>query len=64
MTLKELQPQLLALSSLEKEAQAIQFLLQNLTYSLQGIEKTAWVCGGDACIWSTRILVWLLVSYR
>ncbi|PZO41523.1 MAG: hypothetical protein DCF19_10015 [Pseudanabaena frigida] len=63
MTLKELQPQLLALSSVEK-AQAIQFLLQNLSYNLQGIEKTAGVCGGDACIRSTRIPVWLLVSYR
>ncbi len=31
MTLKELQPQLLELSSVEK-AQVIQFLLQNLSY--------------------------------
>ncbi len=63
MTLKELQPQLLALTSGEK-AQAIQFLLQNLTDSWQGIEKTTGVCGGEACIRNTRIPVWLLVSYR
>lgn len=28
------------------------------------IRKTPGVCGGDACIRSTRIMVWLLVSYR
>jgi uncharacterized protein (DUF433 family) len=63
MTLQELQPQLLALSSVQK-AQAIQFLLQNLSFSIQGIEKTSGVCGGEACIRSTRIPVWLLVSYQ
>jgi len=46
MTLKELQPQLLALTSVEK-AQAIQFLLQNITDSWQGIEKTMGVRSGD-----------------
>ena len=62
MTLKELQPQLLTLTSVEK-AQVIQFLLQNITDSWQGIEKTTGVCGGDACIRNTRIPLWLLVSY-
>ena len=28
------------------------------------IEKTPGVCGGDACIRNTRIMVWLLVAYR
>jgi type III restriction enzyme len=28
------------------------------------IEKTPGVCGGDACIRSTRITVWGLVEYR
>ncbi|MFM7437182.1 MAG: DUF433 domain-containing protein [Snowella sp.] len=28
------------------------------------IQKTANVCGGDACIRNTRIPVWLLVSYQ
>ena len=46
MTLKELQPQLLALTSVEK-TQAIQFLPQNITDSWQGIEKTMGVCSGD-----------------
>jgi uncharacterized protein (DUF433 family) len=28
------------------------------------IQKTPGVCGGEACIRSTRIPVWLLVGYR
>jgi len=50
MTLKELQPQLLALTP-EEKAQAIQFLAQSLSNFWPGIQKT-------------RIPVWLLVSYR
>ena len=30
----------------------------------RGISKTPGVCGGAACIDSTRIPVWLLVEYR
>ena len=60
MTLKELQPQLLALS-LEEKAQAIQILAASLGNGLIGIEKTPGVMGGDACIRQTRIPVWLLV---
>lgn len=63
MTLKELQPQLLALS-LEEKAQAIQILAASLSNELIGIEKTPGVMGGDACIRQTRIPVWLLVSLR
>ncbi len=67
MTLKELQPQLLALSAAEK-AQAIQILAASLGNVLDdgwaGIEKTPGVMGGDACIRQTRIPVWLLVSLR
>lgn len=63
MTLKELQPQLLALS-LEEKAQAIQILAASLGNGLIGIEKTPGVMGGDACIRQTRIPVWLLVSLR
>ena len=29
-----------------------------------GIESTAGVCGGDPCVAGTRIMVWLLESYR
>jgi uncharacterized protein (DUF433 family) len=63
MTLKELEPQLLALSATEK-SQAIQLILNSLLNSWNGIEKTLNVCGGDACIRDTRIPVWLLVSYQ
>ena len=63
MTLKELEPQLLALSVTEK-SQAIQLILNSLLNSWYGIEKTLNVCGGDACIRDTRIPVWLLVSYQ
>jgi uncharacterized protein (DUF433 family) len=28
------------------------------------IRKTAGVCGGDACIPETRIMVWLLVAFK
>jgi len=63
MTLKELQPQLLALSP-EEKTQAIQFLAQSLTNFWSGIQKTPGVCGGDACIRQTRIPVWVLVNAR
>jgi uncharacterized protein (DUF433 family) len=63
MTLKELEPQLLALTRAEK-AQAISILAQSLSVSSSGIEKTPGVCGGDACVGNTRIPVWTLVNYR
>ncbi len=63
MTLKELQPQLLALS-VEEKAQAIQILAASLSNRWVGIEKTPGVMGGDACIRQSRIPVWLLVSLR
>jgi uncharacterized protein (DUF433 family) len=55
MTLKELKPQLLALSDNEK-AQAVQLLSQGKASIIQGIEKTPGVCGG--------ITVWGLVESR
>jgi uncharacterized protein (DUF433 family) len=63
MTLKELQPQLLALTPAEK-SQAIQLLAQSLSNTWQGVEKNPRVMGGDACIRQTRIPVWLLVSLQ
>jgi uncharacterized protein (DUF433 family) len=63
MTLKELEKQLLALTTVEK-AQAIQILVQSLTNTWLLIEKTPGVCGGDACIANTRIPVWSLVNDR
>jgi uncharacterized protein (DUF433 family) len=63
MTLKEMQPQLLALTP-EEKSQAIQLLVQSLSNTWQGIEKNPRVMGGDACIRQTRIPVWLLISLR
>ncbi|MFB2967683.1 DUF433 domain-containing protein [Aerosakkonema sp. BLCC-F183] len=63
MSLKELEPQLLALSPTEK-AQAIQLLAQSLSNTWKRIEKTPGVCGGEACIAKTRIPVWVLLNAR
>ncbi|MEB3340575.1 DUF433 domain-containing protein [Okeania sp.] len=63
MKLKDLEPQLLALTPAEK-LQAIQLLAQSLANIYSGIEKTPGVCGGDACIAGTRIPVWVLVNAR
>ncbi|MBE9009652.1 DUF433 domain-containing protein [Pseudanabaenaceae cyanobacterium LEGE 13415] len=62
MTLKELEPQLLALSD-EEKAQVIELLSQGKT-TIEGIEKTPGICGGSACIAETRITVWGLVEAR
>lgn len=61
MKLQDLKPQLLNLTPLEK-AEAIQFLSQSLADGWQGIEKTAGVCGGKACIAGTRITVAGLIN--
>lgn len=63
MTLKELEPQLLALTHAEK-ARAIQILSQTFKMTWPGIQKTPGVMGGEACIARTRIPVWLLASLR
>jgi len=63
MTLKQLQPQLLAMTPTEK-SQAIQLLAQSLSNTWQGIEKNPKVMSGDACIRQTRIPVWLLFSLQ
>jgi uncharacterized protein (DUF433 family) len=63
MTLKELEPQLLALSDSEK-VRVVQLLSQGKTSPIQGIEKTPGICGGSACIAGTRITVWGLVESR
>jgi uncharacterized protein (DUF433 family) len=63
MTLKELEPQLLALSD-EEKTKVVQFLSQGKITLGHGIEKTPGVCGGSACIAGTRITVWGLVEAR
>lgn len=63
MTLKELEPQLSALTRAEK-AQALKLLALELGDNWPGIEKTSGVLGGEACIVRTRIAVWMLEQYR
>ena len=63
MTLKELEPQLLALSDAEKN-QVVRWLRPQSSIVSQGIERTAEVCGGNACIVGTRITVWGLIEAR
>lgn len=63
MTLKELEPQLLALSD-EEKAQVVQLLSKGQITLGRGIEKNPGVCGGSACIAGTRMTVWGLVEAR
>lgn len=63
MTLKKLEPLLLALSNDEK-AQVVQLLCGGRVIQGRGITKTPGVCGGSACIAGTRIAVWGLVQAR
>ena len=63
MGLKELEGQLLSLSPAEK-AEALKLLTLDLTHTWPGIEHTAGVAGGAACIVRTRIPVWALENYR
>lgn len=63
MTVKELEPQLVALSLAEK-AQVLEMLAHELGEEWLGIEKTQGVAGGEACIVRTRIPVWTLEGYH
>jgi len=63
MTLKELEPQLFALTPAEK-AQALKLLVLDVAHTWPGIEKTPSVAGGAACVVRTRIPVWVLEGYR
>ena len=45
-----------------EKTQLLQLVISDLTNVYPGIEKTPGVCGGDACISSTRIPVWSLVN--
>lgn len=63
MTIQELKPQLLKLTPVEK-AEVIKILSQSLTNNWQGIKKTPDVCGGRACIFGTRIPIWVLVNAK
>ncbi|MBC8161283.1 MAG: hypothetical protein H7Z42_08690 [Roseiflexaceae bacterium] len=63
MTLHALEMQIDRLSQPDK-ARVLGRLALDLTHRWPGIEKTAGVQGGDACIVRTRIPIWTLESYR
>ncbi|MEN9611279.1 MAG: hypothetical protein RLZZ628_2093 [Bacteroidota bacterium] len=53
----------IAQMSMDKKVQLFYQLAKDIT-PLLGIEKTAGICGGSACIIRTRIPVWTLVSFK
>jgi uncharacterized protein (DUF433 family) len=63
MSIQQLEPQLSNLSRAEK-AELVQRLVREIINAWPGIEKTANVLGGEACIVRTRIPVLALENYR
>ena len=63
MKLDEMELQLASLSRAEK-VQALQMLARDIGNAWPGVEKTADVVGGTACIVRTRVPVWVLENYR
>jgi len=63
MSIHAIEPQISRLSRAEK-AELLQRLVQEVGNAWAGIEKTAGVSGGEACIVRTRIPVWTLENYR
>ncbi len=63
MNIHAIEPQVSQLSRAEK-AELLQRLAQEVGNTWAGIEKTAGVVGGEACIVRTRIPVWSLENYR
>jgi uncharacterized protein (DUF433 family) len=63
MKLAELEPQLAQLTRAEK-AHLLQLLVQDISNTWPGIEKTPGVVGGAARVVRTRIPVWVLINYR
>jgi uncharacterized protein (DUF433 family) len=63
MTIQQLEPQLSKLSRAEK-AELVQRLVREIVNAWPGIEKTADVLWGEACVVRTRIPVWALENYR
>ena len=62
MSIQNLEPYLSTLSRAEK-AELVQRLVREIVNAWPGIEKTADVVGGEACIVRTRIPVWALENY-
>jgi uncharacterized protein (DUF433 family) len=63
VSLHEVEQQIAQLSRPEK-AHLLRSLAIDLGDTWPGIERTAGVAGGDACVVRTRIAVWTLESYR
>ena len=63
MSIQQLEPQIASLSRAEK-AELVQRLVREIINAWPGIEKTAGVASGEACIVRTRIPVWVLENYR
>ena len=55
---------LLAGMSRAEKAALLQSIVRDLGDAYPGVESTAGVCGGEACIVRTRIPVWLLEQAR
>ncbi|MFZ1754436.1 MAG: DUF433 domain-containing protein [Caldilineaceae bacterium] len=64
MTALQQVQELLPVMTKGEKAQVLQWLAQDLSGTIPGIESTPGVLGGDACIVRTRIPVWLLVVAR
>ena len=47
-----------------KKTLILDFISKELGGSFPGIEKTANVCGGSACVIRTRIPIWTLISFK
>jgi uncharacterized protein (DUF433 family) len=63
MNMQQINPQISRLSRAEK-AELLQRLAKEVGNAWAGIENTAGVSGGEACIVRTRIPVWTLENYR
>src|SRR5258706_8430712 len=63
MSMHSITPQISRLSRAEK-AELLQRLAREIGNEWAGVEKTAGVAGGEACIVRTRIPVWTLENYR
>ncbi|MDO9303253.1 MAG: DUF433 domain-containing protein [Anaerolineales bacterium] len=63
MSIQNIEPQISRLSRAEK-VELLQRLVQEVGNAWAGIEKTAGVSGGEACIVRTRIPVWTLENFR
>lgn len=62
-TLQEAEKLISGMSRAEK-AQLLQWVVRDLGEAFPGIETTAGISGGEACVVRTRIPVWLLVRAR